>query len=167
MALYTHLLDMGKRNKVVKLTKKKISYIIRAKTRNDSNKNIAVDMKICKSTVKRVWTHWLKHHEPIPLKKFGRKKKVTDENSEKLIIAVQKEQKLGARRIERILKIKHGKHISHNRIHQVLLKNGLAKENKNKKKRRKAWIRYERKHSLTAVHSDYPSEAGIHVCCDR
>ena len=80
---------------------------------------------------------------------------MTDENSENLIIAVQKEQRLGARRIERILKIKHGKHIPHNRIHQVLLKNGLAKENKNKKKRRKAWIRYERKHSLTAVHLDW------------
>lgn len=77
---------MGKRNKVIKLTKKKISYIIRAKTRNDSNKNIAVDMKICKSTVKRVWSHWLKHHEPIPLKKFGRKKQVTDVKSMELII---------------------------------------------------------------------------------
>ena len=155
LALYTHLLGMGKRNKVVKLTKKKISYIIRAKTRNNSNKNIALDMKIGKSTVKRVWTHWLKHHEPIPLKKFGRKKKVIDENSEKWIIAIQKEQKMGARRLERILKIKHGKHIPHNRIHQVLLKNGLAKENKNKQIRRKAWIRYERDHSLTAVHLDW------------
>ncbi len=70
-------------------------------------------------------------------------------------IEVQKEQKLGARRLEKIIKFKHGKHIPHNRIHQVLLKNGLAEENKNKKKRRKAWIRYERKHSLTAVHLDW------------
>jgi len=146
---------MGKRNKVVKITKKKISYVIRAKMKNDSNKNISVDMKISKSTVKRIWTHWLKYNEPIPIKKFGRKKKVTEEESEKIIIEVQKEQKLGARRLEKIIKFKHGKHIPHNRIHQVLLKNGLAKENKNKKKRRKAWIRYERKHSLTAVHLDW------------
>ncbi len=109
-------------------------------------------MKISKSTVKRVWTYWLNHNEPIPIKKFGRKKTVTDEESEKIILDVQKEQKLGARRLEKIIKFKHGKHIPHNRIHQVLLKNGKAKENKNKKKRRKAWIRYERKHSLTAVH---------------
>ncbi|MCZ7355378.1 MAG: hypothetical protein O8C66_15095 [Candidatus Methanoperedens sp.] len=78
-----------------------------------------------------------------------------DEESEKLIIEVQKEQKMVARRIERILKIKHGKNIPHNMIHQVLLKNGLAKENMNKKKRRKAWTRYERKHSLTAVRLDW------------
>ncbi len=80
---------MGKRNKVVKLTKKKIDYIIRAKTRNDSNKNISVDMKICKSTVKRVWTYWLKHKAPIPIKKFGRKKKVTDKKSEELGVVAQ------------------------------------------------------------------------------
>lgn len=146
---------MGKRNKVVKLTDRKIKYIIRAKTRNDSDKNIARDMKISTSTVKRVWMYWLKHHEPIPIKKFGRKNKVISEESERLILEVYTEQKLGARRLEKIIKFKYGKQIPHNRIHQVLLKNGLAKEDNNKKKRRKAWIRYERKHSLTAVHLDW------------
>lgn len=146
---------MGKRNKVVKLTKKKVDYIIRAKKRNDSDKNIGKDMKVSPSTVKRVWMYWLKNEEPIPIKKFGRKKTVTDDESEKLIVIVQKEQKQGARRLEKIIDFKHGKHIPHNRIHEVLLKKGLAKENKNKKKRRKAWIRYERKHSLTAVHLDW------------
>ncbi len=62
------------------------SYVIRAKLRNDTNKNISVDMKISKSTVKRIWTHWLKYNEPISIKKFGRKKKVTEEESEKIII---------------------------------------------------------------------------------
>src|SRR5660398_257362 len=101
LALYTRLLAMGKRNKVVQLTKKKIDYIIRAKTRNDSNKNIAVDMKISKSTVKRVWTHWLKHKSLILIQKFGRKEKVTDDKSVELIILVKKEQKLGARSLRR------------------------------------------------------------------
>lgn len=32
---------------------------------------------------------------------------------------------------------------------------GFSHENKNKKKRRKDWIRYERKHSLTAIHLDW------------
>src|SRR5450759_210926 len=84
LALYTPLLAMGKRNKVVKLTKKKIDDIIRSNTRNDSNKNISVDMKISKSTVKRVWTHWLKYKAPIQIKKFGRKKKVIDAKSVEL-----------------------------------------------------------------------------------
>ncbi len=146
---------MGKRNKVIKLTERKVKYIIRAKTRNDSSGNIATDMKISISTVKRVWMYWLKYHEPISIKKFGRKNKVTDEISEELIIKVHREQKLGARRLEKIIDFKYSRHIPHNRIHEVLLEKGLAKENKNKKKRRKAWIRYERKHSLTAVHLDW------------
>ncbi len=145
---------MGKRNKVVKLTDRKIKYIIRAKTRNDSDKNIARDMKISTSTDKRVWMYWLKYHEPISIKKFGRKNKVISEESERLILEVYTEQKLGARRLEKIIKFKYDKQIPHNRIHQVLLKNGLAYEDNNKKKRRKAWIRYERKHILTAVHLD-------------
>jgi len=143
---------MGKRNKVIKLTEKKVRYIIRAKTRNDSTKNIAHDMKLSVSTVKRVWIHWLKYQEPITIKKFGRKKKEIDEESKELILKVHDEQKLGARRLEKIIEFKYGKHIPHNSIHRVLLKNELAKENKNKKKRRKAWIRYERKHSLTTIH---------------
>ena len=98
LTLYTHLFHMGRRNKVIKLTEKKIRYIIRAKTKNDSTKNIAQDMKLSESTVKRVWMHWIKHHEPIPIKKFGRKKKEMDEGLEELILKVQEEQKLGARR---------------------------------------------------------------------
>ena len=45
---------MGKRNKVVKLTDKKIKYIIRAKTNNISTKRIALEMKVSGSTMKRV-----------------------------------------------------------------------------------------------------------------
>lgn len=146
---------MGKRNKVVKLTDKKVKYIIRAKIRNDSTKNIALDMKLSESTVKRVWMYWSKNHEPIVIKKFGRKKKEIDKKSELLILEMHREQQLGARRLEKVIKFKSGMQLSHNKIHQVLLKHGLAKENENKKKRRKAWIRYERKHSLTAVHLDW------------
>ena len=52
---------MGKRNKVVKLTDKKIRYIIRAKSNNISTKRIALEMKVSESTVKRVWMYWMKN----------------------------------------------------------------------------------------------------------
>lgn len=157
---------MGKRNKVVKLTNKKVNYIIRYKTKNDSTRNIARDMKISESTVKRVWMYWLKNHKPIPIKKFGRPRKEIDDKSESLILETHKEQQSGARRLEKVIKFKSGVKLSHNKIHQILLKHGLAKENLNKKKRRKAWIRYERKHSLTAVHLDWHTSKinGKEVC---
>lgn len=43
--VHTHFIHMGVRNKVIKLTEKKVSYIIQAKTKNDSNKNISREIK--------------------------------------------------------------------------------------------------------------------------
>jgi hypothetical protein len=88
---------------------------------------------------------------------FGRKKKTLDEESTKLILEVHKEQNLGARRLEKIIEFTHGKHIPHNAIHKELLSHGLANVNRNKSKRRKPWIRFERKHSLSMVHLDWQS----------
>ena len=36
-----------------------------------------------------------------------------------------------------------------------MLENGLASEQESKQKRRKPWVRYEREHSLSAVHMDW------------
>ena len=112
-------------------------------------------MKLSPSSVKRVWMHWTKIKMPLNIKKFGRKKKTLDEESVKLILEVHKEQNLGARRLETIIDFQHRKHIPHNAIHKVLLDHGLANLNRNKSKRRKPWIRFERKHSLSMVHLDW------------
>jgi putative transposase len=58
------------------------------------------------------------------------------------------------RRLEKILDQDYGIHIPHNRIHKILLKNNMAKENEKKIRQRKKWIRYERKHSLSLLHLD-------------
>jgi putative transposase len=156
----------GRANKVLKLTPAKVKYIIRSKTNNTSSKIIAAEMKVSIRTVSRVWSHWMKNKDPWAPKKFGRPKKSLGESDIQLILKIHKEQNSGARRIEKIIKQKYGKHIPHNAIHQVLLENGLANEEKQKKKRRKPWIRYERKHSLTAVHLDWHTSRfnGKEVC---
>jgi transposase len=92
--------------------------------------------------LKRVWMHWTKTKMHQIIEKFGRKKKPLDEESVKLILEVHKEQNLGARRLEKIIEFKHGTHIPHNAIHEMLLHHGLTNVNRNKSKRRKPWIRY-------------------------
>jgi len=94
---------MGRKNKVVKLTPKKIRYIIRYKTNNISTKKIAEDLKLGPSTVKRVWMHWTRTKMLLNISKFGRKKKEMYEASEKLILEINKEQNLGAKRLEKII----------------------------------------------------------------
>jgi transposase InsO family protein len=156
----------GRKNKVLKLTPAKINYIIRSKTNNISSRTIAIDMKLSIRTVNRVWGHWVENKEPLAPKKFGRPKTYLEEADKLLILKIHKEQNCGARRLECIIDHRFGRHIPHNAIHQVLLENDLANENKKKKKRRKPWIRYERKHSLTAVHLDWHTSHfnGKEVC---
>ncbi len=156
----------GRRNKVLKLTPAKVKYIIRAKTNNISSRIIALEMKISIRTVNRVWGHWMKNKEPLAPRKFGRPKTNLNESDKLLVLKIHKEQNSGARRLEKIIEHKYGRHIPHNAIHEVLLENGLANENQKKKKRRKPWIRYERKHSLTAVHLDWHTSRinGKEVC---
>jgi putative transposase len=50
-------------------------------------------------------------------------------------------------------------------IHRVLLELGYAKHETSKQKRRKPWIRYERTHSLSLVHTDYHyTKDGKYLC---
>jgi len=60
---------------------------------------------------------------------------------------------VGATMIEQILDEK-GIHINHNRIHRIMLEEGLAKKEPHKSRRR-SWVRYERKHSNSLSHADW------------
>ncbi len=86
------------------------------------------------------------------------------EEERRIVKEARAKYKLGARRLDRIIERDYRMHIPHNRIHSILIEEVLAKEEQNKKKRRK-WIRYERKHSLEAVHMDWHDRKdGKKVC---
>jgi putative transposase len=63
--------------------------------------------------------------------------------------------RVSADTLERLIDRDYKKHIGHNRIHQILVYLAYAKKKNIKDKRKKDWIRYERRHSLTAVHIDW------------
>jgi transposase len=54
--------------------------------------------------------------------------------------------------LESILMNRHGIKIPHNRIHKILKDHKLASNDTNKQRRRK-WIKYERKHSMSLWHT--------------
>jgi len=72
-----------------------------------------------------------------------------------LIKQAYKKYRTSADTLERIILRDYGKSISHNRIHKILLVLGFAKPRKDFHLRKICWIRYERRHSLTAVHIDW------------
>ena len=150
----------------MKLNKKNIRYIIRHKKKGESCATIAKDIKISKRRVEQIWKEYQETgEEPIIGNNQGRPKKPLTPEEVRIIIEAFDRFKFGARMLEPIIEGYYNIHIPHNRIHRYLLSEGLAKENVKKKKRRK-WIRYERKHSMSAGHIDWheDTEDSIKVC---
>ncbi len=71
--------------------------------------------------------------------------------------------RVSADTLERLIDRDDKKHIGHNRVHQILMYLGYAKKKSWRDMRKKDWIRYERRHSLTAVHIDWHYFKGIWV----
>ena len=102
---------------------------------------------------------------PIIGKNLGRPRKEISLEYQEIIVQKYSKYCLNALYLEKVIFAENHIRIPHNAIHKVLMSKGLAKEEPNKQKRRKAWIRYEREHSLSAGHLDWhePSD-GKKVC---
>lgn len=136
-----------------KLNKRKIRWIVReVRRRNMGLYTTAKIQNITPQHVCRVYKKYKNCKDPILLRP-GRKPRLITDQERKLVLDTYKEYLVCATMIEQILDEK-GAHINHSRIHRILLEAGFAKQEQKKKKRRK-WIRYERKHSLSLVHSDW------------
>jgi len=144
-----------------KLNKKKIKWIVKEIERRELGVwTIAQAQNITKQHAYRV-ARKFKNCEP-EFKKPGRKPKQINDEEKKIVIWAYKEIRASATMIEQYLDEK-GIHIGHNRIHKILLEAKLAKEEHRKKNRRK-WVRYERKHSNSLWHTDwfeYKGKQGI------
>ena len=93
----------------------------------------------------------------------GRPRKPFEEWEINLVKKAFEKYRVSADTLERLIDRDYQKHIGHNRIHQILVYLGYATKKNKKDKRKKDWIRYERKHSLTAVHIDWHYFKGIWV----
>ena len=149
----THISSVKQQNFMKKLNQKKIKWIVKEVTKRDQGVwTIAQTQKITKQHAYRVYKKY-KHVSEPKLLSCGRKPKPVSEEERKLVIDTFNEFQVGATMIEQILD-ERGIHINHNRIHRILLEEGLAKQEQRKKNRRK-WVRYERKHSNSLWHTDW------------
>jgi putative transposase len=89
----------------------------------------------------------------VCLRRCGRRPERPSEKEIRAVLDVKKEMGFGACNIEKVLS-ERGIRIPHNKIHRILLENGLANNEPKKGKRRK-WIRYERRHSNSMWHADW------------
>ena len=141
-----------------KLNQKKIKWIIKEVDKRDMGVwTIAQIQDITKQHAYRVYRKYKNKSEP-KLLNCGRKPKEISGEDRKIIIETFKEHPVGACNMELILK-ERGINMPHNKIHGIMREEKLAKEDLKKQRRRK-WVRYERKHSLSLVHTDWFTHKG-------
>ena len=88
-------------------------------------------------------------------KHAGRPHKSFEEWEINLVKKAYEKYRVSADTLERLIDRDFQRHVGHNRIHQILVYLGYAKIKRFKDVRKKKWKRYERRHSLTAVHIDW------------
>lgn len=155
-----------KTRSTMKLTKKKIRWIIRQKEKKESSGVIA---KIQQITRRRVDQLWKQYRETGVIPNIGEamgrpKKPVTDEEST-VIDEAYRRFRYGARMLAKLIRKVYALIISHNRIHRYLMAQGLARAEASKRKQRK-WVRYERAHSMSAGHIDWYEDriSSLKIC---
>ena len=140
----------------MKLTKPKLVETLRVLNDGASKYQARKIAGITKQRVYQVWNDYNKTGEiPVIGKKVGRPKRPITEEERTLVKEAYKLYRLSADALERLIFRDKGKHIPHNHIHRILIELGYAEVGKPGIKRKINWIRYERKHSLTAVHIDW------------
>jgi putative transposase len=122
----------------------------------ESRHQLAREMKVSKSTVYRVAKNLRGcnlYHLPAP-KKCGRKRHETTQDEVKIAVAYRQKYKANCNTLEMLIMAHEKRKMPHNRISDILRKEGLIHVQK-KKKKRNAWVRFERKHSLSMWQADW------------
>jgi len=140
-----------------KLNQQKIRWIIKEVDKEErSTYRIAKTMNITPQWTRELHRSFRTTHQyPYP-KKPGRKPRPVSEDEKRIVLEIRKQHPLNAVTLEKIL-AEQGIYIGHNRIHQILKKEDIVK-NEPHKQRRRTWIRYERRFSNSLWHADWFEE---------
>lgn len=140
---------------MVKLTDRKIRWIIREKSKDVlSTADIARLQNVSESRVRQLLSEYRKTGYIHILNKPGRPLRNVSCFEVSAVLSVFRQYPCNALTLESILLNRHGIKIPHNRIHKILKDYKLASNDTNKQRRRK-WIKYERKHSMSLWHTDW------------
>lgn len=145
----------------MKLTRKKLLETLRRKNEGWTTYQTRKIARISIRRVNQVWKEYQKTGRiPEIGKDNGRPPKPIKEWEIKMVRQAYIKYRVSASTLMRVIERYYNKHINHNRIHKILLKLGYAKRKAKKDIRKKKWIRYERRHSLTAAHIDWYNHVG-------
>ncbi len=140
----------------MKLTKRRLIETLRKKNQGWTTYQAR---KIAGISIRRVNQVWKEYNKTGSIPEIGYKNGRPAIPLQEWEITMVKEAyakyRVSAATLEKLIERDYNKHIGHNRIHKIMLKLGLAKKKDKRDIRKKKWIRYQRRHSLTAVHIDW------------
>jgi len=140
----------------MKLTKTKLLETLRRKNDGWTTYQTRKIAGISIRRVNQVWTQYqLTGEIPAIGKRNGRPKRPIQEWEIDMVKKAFNLYRVSASTLMKLIERDYDKHINHNRIHKIMVSLGYAKKKDKKDIRKKDWIRYERRHSLTAVHIDW------------
>ena len=140
----------------MKLTKSKILEILRRKNQGISTYQNKKRVGVSIRRVNQVYAEYLKTDKaPAIGRRMGRPNRPIKKEEAELVQKTYAKYRVSASTLELIIKRDCQIHLPHNHIHKIMIKLKLAKSKKKKDIRKKKWIRYQRRHSLTAVHIDW------------
>jgi len=140
----------------MKLTKGKLMETIRKKNAGCTTYQARKIAGISVRRVNQVWNLYCETGNiPEIGKKMGRPRRPITAYEAFVVKESYQKYRVSASTLEKLIERDHGIHLPHRHIHTILLNLGFAKPKDSKDKRKKDWIRYQRRHSLTAVHIDW------------
>jgi transposase InsO family protein len=152
---------------MVRLKERKLAWAFKQKEKGEKNKELAFLVGVKKRRFQQLYAEY-KMTGRIPELNWKRRPKIKLNSEEEMLInkALEESKMNGAVYIGLFIKKYYNKNISHNKIHEYLLREKIAKEDKEKQKQR-VYKFYERDHSFSLVHLDWHDSdciPGKHVC---
>ena len=145
---------------VMKLTRSKVLEIIRMKNDGKSSYQARKVAGISVRRVDQVYAYYLQEGKPPAVgRRMGRPTRPITVEEMELVQKAYEKYRVSAATLERLIKRDYEVNLPHNHIHKILIELSFAKSKEKKDVRKKNWIRYERRHSLTAVHMDWYYDA--------
>lgn len=139
---------------MVKLTDRKIRWIIREKEKGVlCTSDIARLQNVSQSRVRQLWGQYRTLGAVPSLGSPGRPRRAITDEQVSAVLSMYRENPCGAVVLEALLD-RHGLKVPHNTIHRILKDHHLASNDAGKQKRRK-WVKYERRHSMSLWHTDW------------
>ena len=140
----------------MKFTKKSLIETLKAKSESKTSYQARKIAKVSVRRVDEIWKEYLITGEiPIIGKGVGRPMIPIEDWEKELVKIFYEKYRVSADALEKLIERDEKKHLSHYKIHKILIELGYAEKKVKRDVRKKKWKRYERMHSLTAVHIDW------------